>query len=77
MGPPCGKLSILFPYHSHMFRDSYGSSMGIVWVPLTIFGGPMSLGDPENPIELIHPLPTGHPSTACFHAFSPPKERPQ
>ena len=25
---------------------------GIVWVPLTIFGGPMSLGVPENPIEL-------------------------
>ena len=25
--------------------------MGIVWVPLTIFGGPMSLGVPENPID--------------------------
>ena len=20
-----------FPYHSHIFRDSYGSGMGIVW----------------------------------------------
>ena len=25
--------------------------MGIVWVPLTIIGGPMSLGVPENPID--------------------------
>ena len=32
MGPPYGKLPILFPYHSHIFRDSYGSGMGIVWV---------------------------------------------
>ena len=31
MGPPYGKLPILFPYHSHIFRDSYGSGMGIVW----------------------------------------------
>ena len=27
MGPPYGS----FPYHSHIFRDSYGSAMGIVW----------------------------------------------
>ena len=33
MGPPYGKLPILFPYHSHIFRDSYGSSMGM-GVPL-------------------------------------------
>ncbi len=33
-----GKLPILFPYHSHIFTDSYGSGMGIVWVPLTIRG---------------------------------------
>ena len=32
MGPPYGKLPILFPYHSHIFRDSYGSGMGMVWV---------------------------------------------
>ena len=31
MGPPYGKLPILFPYHSHIFGDSYGSGMGIVW----------------------------------------------
>ena len=31
MGPPYGKLPILFPYHSHIFRDSYGNGMGIVW----------------------------------------------
>ena len=39
-----------FPYYSHIFRDSYGSAMGIVWeayhkrVPL--------LGVPENPIDI-------------------------
>ena len=26
MGPPYGKLPIQFPYHSHIFRDSYGNS---------------------------------------------------
>ncbi len=42
---------VSFPYHSHIFRDSYGSGMGIVWeayhkrVPL--------LGVPENPIETV------------------------
>ena len=29
MGPPYGKLD---PNYSHIFRDSYGSGMGIVWV---------------------------------------------
>ena len=46
---------VSFPYHSHIFRDSYGSGMGIVWeayhkrVPL--------LGVPENPIDTfsVHP----------------------
>ena len=36
---------VSFPYHSHIFTDSYGSGMGIVWVPLTIFGGPI-IGGP-------------------------------
>ena len=41
---------VSFPYRSHIFRDSYGSGMGIVWeayqkrVPL--------LGILENPIDL-------------------------
>ena len=43
MGPPHGKL----PISSHIFRDSYGSGMGIVWGPR----GPMSLGVPENPTD--------------------------
>ena len=40
---------VSFPYYSHIFRDSYGSGMGIVWetyhkeVPL--------LGVPENPTD--------------------------
>ena len=48
MGQPYGKRD---PYHSHIFRESYESGMGIVWeayhkaVPL--------LGVPENPIDLL------------------------
>ena len=40
MGPSYGKLPILFPYHSHIFRDSYGSGMGIVWERGPNIGGP-------------------------------------
>ena len=38
LGPPYEKLPILFPYHSHIFRDSYGSGsgMGIVWGPILL-----------------------------------------
>ena len=32
LGPPYGKLPILCRYHSHIFRNSYWSGMGIVWV---------------------------------------------
>ena len=49
MGPPYGKLPILFPYHSHIFRDSYGSGMGIVWE--AYHKGVPLLGVPENPID--------------------------
>ena len=47
-----------FPYYSHIFRDSkMGVGLGkLVWVPLTIGGGPMSLKVPENPID--HTIPT-------------------
>ena len=38
-----------FPYHSHIFRDSYGSGMGIVWE--AYHKGVPLLGVPENPIE--------------------------
>ena len=32
---------VSFPYYSHIFRDSYGSGMGIVWAPRgPIIGGP-------------------------------------
>ena len=47
MGPPYGKRD---PYHSHIFRDS---NMGIVWVPLTIFGGPMSFGGSRSKIPTV------------------------
>ena len=36
MGPRC----VGFPYNPHIFRDSYGSCMGIVWVSGPIIGGP-------------------------------------
>jgi len=38
MGPSYGKLPILFPYYSHIFRESYGSGMEIVSlkIPLNI-----------------------------------------
>ena len=36
---------VSFPYYSHIFRESYGSGMGIVWVPLTIRGSHV-LGGP-------------------------------
>ena len=41
---------VSFPNHSHMFRDSYGSGMGIVWEAYQYKGVP-SLGVPENPTE--------------------------
>ena len=36
------------PYYSHSTLMRIPKDMGIVWVPLTIFGGPMSLGVPGN-----------------------------
>ena len=43
--PYYGKLD---PYYSHIFRDSYGSGMGIVrWVR-----GPI-IGVPENPTDYL------------------------
>ena len=47
MGPAYGKRD---PYHgTHIFRDSYGSGMGILW-EASHKGVPL-LGVPENPIE--------------------------
>ena len=40
---------VSFPYHSHIFRDSYGSGMGIVWE--AYHKGVPLLGVPENPID--------------------------
>ena len=40
---------VIFPYYSHIFRDSYGSGMGIVWEAYQK-GVPL-LGVPENPID--------------------------
>ena len=51
MGPPYGKLPIRFPHHSYIFRESYGSGMGIVWE--AYHKGVPLLGVPENPIEHV------------------------
>ena len=46
---------VSFPYYSHIFRDSYGSGMGIVWE--AYHKGVPLLGVPENPIDrIITPL---------------------
>ena len=44
-----GTLMVSFLYYSHIFRDSYGSGMGIVWE--AYHKGVPWLGVPENPIE--------------------------
>ena len=44
---------VSFPYYSHIFRDSYGSGMGIVWE--TYQEGVPLLGVPENPTDGIWP----------------------
>ena len=41
---------ISFPYYSHIFRDSYGSGMGIVWE--TYHKGVPLLGVTENPTDI-------------------------
>ena len=63
MGPPYGKRD---PYHSHIFRDSYGSGMGIVWeafhkgVPLLplILGSIVVFGDLWNWGKIVEILIT-------------------
>ena len=47
MGPPYGKRD---PYHSHIFRDSYGSGMGIVWEAYHK-GVPCPWGSLESPLN--------------------------
>ena len=42
---------VSFPYHSHVFRDSYGSGMRIVWE--AYHKGVPLLGVPENPNDDI------------------------
>ena len=46
-----GPLMVSFPYHSHVFRDSYGSGMGMVWE--AYHKGVALLGVPENPIGSV------------------------
>ena len=40
---------VSFPYYSHIFTDSYGSGMEIVWE--AYHKGVPLLGVPENPID--------------------------
>ena len=39
---------VSFPYYSHIFRDSYGNGMGIVWGPPEIAG--LIIPAYENPL---------------------------
>ena len=50
---------VSFPYHSHIFRDSYGSGMGIVWE--ADHKGVPFLGVPGITLELVlfHPEISG------------------
>ena len=59
---------VSFPYHSHIFRDSYGSGMGIVWeashkrVPL--------LGVPGITLDTNKALSRFYIRGECCDAFS-------
>ena len=46
---------VSFPYHSHIFRASYGSGMGVVWE--AYHKGVSLLGVPQNSIEKILGVP--------------------
>ena len=43
---------VSFPYYSHIFGDSYGSGMGIVWE--AYYKGVPLLGVPENTIDILY-----------------------
>jgi len=47
---------VSFSYYSHIFRDSYGSGMGIAWE--TYHKGVPLLGVPENTLEPPPQIPT-------------------
>ena len=70
---------VSFPYYSHIFGDSYGSGMGIVWE--AYYKGVPLLGVPENPIEHLYistvksSNSTGSPSiTGCLWITSDPQK---
>ena len=49
---------VSFLYYSHTTPIRIPKDMGMVWVPLTIFGGTMSLGVPgislENGVKFVN-----------------------
>ena len=60
-------LMVSFPYYSHIFRDSYGSGMGIVWGPSgPIFGVSrkqiplINVTGSKRPQKLVKPLGSNH-----------------
>ena len=57
---------VSFPYYSHIFRDSYGSGMGIVWE--AYHKGVPLLEVPENPTDysLMKPLANFLSATIFF-----------
>jgi len=58
MGPPYGKLPILFITIPIIIPIRIPEDMAMVWVPLTIFGCPMSLGVPGIILETMGAAPT-------------------
>ena len=53
---------VSFSYYSHIFGDSYGSGMGIVWE--AYYKGVPLLGVPENPID-----PTSTSTTTLIYRY--------
>ena len=55
---------VSFPYYSHIFRDSYGSGMGIVWQ--AYHEGVQLLGVPQNPTDDFHHFHPGVLNSRLF-----------
>ena len=73
---------VSFPYYSHIFRDSYGSGMGIVWeagilkwdtVYITSFLTPTQTTDRWQHVVVSPPLDSGEEGAVLLHLIDGPK----
>ena len=66
---------VSFPYYSHIFRDSYGSGMGIVWE--TSHKGVPLLKVPKITLDFFAPnyYQSGCKETTDFFAFVLPQTK--